>query len=588
MKVKKFIKEHWKPILIGTGLVVIGAAVAVMWAMSQGEGDIDLSDLESGPTPNELKGRSWIENPGRKKMIIVFHDAFKAGPHVDVHIVNGSQGSRNNSKRNSDSGSWNNSKRNSDSGSWNNSKRNSDSASRNQSKKDSDSGLSMIYRVKPDLYEKLRYNNNGLLTEDSKKKIIDHIKTEIANGSRVPQNLDHTLTDARQSWAGGSEETQRDAQGNLLYGAGKTRQVILEADVDVFKAGKDSPIEMFAPALNPHRSMYIYKLYGGKPESQNPTPILIWGNKKPQPPVVEDRLHLKMIQPKDSKKLAQINTETSTAKYDGASCYVSIGSKGTTVWSPRISKRTGDRIEYTFKLDGIGNITSDEPIVGMGELLFLREDGSGSWIPWNRKQSSYLSAAEIGGILNSQSVLPEDLTPEIRLYRIDKVGRKNTRSLDFWENRALQERTASLDPTGKLKVVELMTLEEARKKGFEGIISVPEHGTVDDGFKVKFHQDPDDWIIDSINFYPGASAKFDKDGNQISGGQAGVVWCTSLESGKKFKLGPGQMGNRQLTDDMEANPGDYEGRVIKVVSRHGHEGRAAKVLGFHLDKGTAI
>jgi hypothetical protein len=62
---------------------------------------------------------------------------------------------------------------------------------------------------------------------------------------------------------------------------------------------------------------------------------------------------------------------------------------------------------------------------------------------------------------------------------------------------------------------------------------------------------------------------------------------TSLESGKKFKLGPSQMGDQTLTRHMMDNPNLYEGSVVKVNSKRGHEGRASKVIGFHDDKGLA-
>lgn len=459
---------------------------------------------------NGMGGRSWITKPGRHEMVIVFHDANRAGPHIDVHIGR----------------------------------------------------LSMVYRVKPDLYARLKYNNSGMLTEDSKKAIINHVRTETRNGSRVPQNLDHSLSNARAAWTNGDPDAK-------TYGSGRTRQVVSVSTVDVYKAHPDGPIEMYAPLLNPHRGMYIYKIHPG---DNKRAPILIWGNKSAAPPKLEDRLHLKLVHPEEMEKAAEkVDMDTSTAKYDGSSCYVHIGPKGTTVWSPRLSSATGERIEYTFKLDGLANVRSDENIVAMGELLF-REKGKFPWSP----SKTYLPSAVGSGILNSNSVLPKNIKPEIRLYRVDRIGRENTKNLGFWENRSLQVAVAATAPQ-HLKVVSLMTPEEAAEQGYEGIVAVPEGASVNDGIKVKWWMDPHDWVIDKVDFKPGDR-----------GGIAGVVRATSLESGKKFNLGPGQMGNRELTERMMNNPEHYEGAVLKVNSRHGHEGRASKVVAFHDDKGVAV
>src|SRR5690606_4602867 len=112
----------------------------------------------------------------------------------------------------------------------------------------------------------------------------------------------------------------------------------------------------------------------------------------------------------------------------------------------------------------------------------------------------------------------------------------------------------------KLEVVELMDPERALASGYEGIVAVPEGGSVNDGFKMKWCQDANDWRIDEVDFRPGEK-----------GGVAGVVYCTSMESGKTFKLGPSAVGNQELTREMMANPHDYQGSVLKVQSRNGHE-----------------
>jgi len=456
---------------------------------------------------NGIGGRTWITEPGQYKMVIVFHDANRAGPHIDVHIDR----------------------------------------------------LSMVYKVKPDLYAKLKYNSNGMLTEKSRQAIIDHVKWEVNNGSRVPQNIDHSKTNARYSWTGGDPAEKH-------YGAAKTRQVVLETDVEIYKAHHNGPIEFYAPAINPYRAMYLYKIYPG---TSKRAPILIWGNKSHHPPKLEDRLHLKMMPPEDTDKLAELaDMSTSTAKYDGSSCYFVITKHGTTVWSPRQSKITGEQIEYTFKIDGIATTTSEQTVVGMGELLFKEK----SWNPF--KRTEYLPSATGSGILNSNSVVPKNIQPEIRIYRIDRIGKEYVGDKNFWANRELQQKVAKLN--NNLHVVELMDPDSAHKKGYEGVVVVPHDMSINQGFKLKWWADPSDWRIDKVDFQPGSK-----------GGVAGVAWMTSLESGKKFKLGPSQMGDQTLTRAMMNNPELYEGSVVKVNSRRGHEGRASKVIGFHDDKGLA-
>lgn len=456
---------------------------------------------------NGIGGRTWITEPGQYKMVIVFHDANRAGPHIDVHIDR----------------------------------------------------LSMVYKVKPDLYAQLKYNSDGMLTEKSRQAIIDHVRWEVNNNSRVPQNIDHTKTNARYSWTGGDPAEKH-------YGAAKTRQVVLETDVEIYKAHHNGPIEFYAPAINPYRAMYLYRIYPG---TSKRAPILIWGNKSHHPPKLEDRLHLKMIHPEDIQDLeSKADMSTSTAKYDGSSCYFVITKHGTTVWSPRQSKITGEQIEYTFKIDGIATTTSEQTIVGMGELLFKEK----SWNPL--RKHNYLPSATGSGILNSNSVVPKNIQPEIRIYRIDKLGKEYVGNQDFWTNRKLQQQVSQLNP--HLKVVELMDPDTASDLGYEGVVVIPENGSVNDGYKLKWWDDPSDWRIDKVEFKPG-----DK------GGVAGVARMTSLESGKTFKLGPSQMGDQTLTRHMMDNPQLYEGAVVKVNSKRGHEGRASKVIGFHDDKGVA-
>ena len=449
---------------------------------------------------NGVGGRSWIDRPGRYNMVIVYHDANRAGPHVDVHIGR----------------------------------------------------LSLIYKVKPDVYAQLKYNRDGYLTDNSKKILMDFVRGEIADGSRLAQNIDHTVTNAHASWTNGDRE-------GTNYGDGFTRQIISESQVDIYKAYWDGPIEFYAPALNARQSMYLYKIYDGK------VPIVIWGNKATKHPAFTDRLHLKLEVHPDEQKM---DMSTSTLKYDGSSAYIVVGPKGTRVFSPRYSKVTGERIEYTPKLNGLSHAHSDETIIAMGEVMFKQK----SWNPF--AETKYLPQSQASGILNSNELVPKGYEVEVRVYRVDKVGRTNVRDLPFHENRDLQHQVAAKSEF--MKVVDYMTPEEAHERGFEGVVVAPYGGSVNDGYKIKYVDDALDWKIVSVDF-----------GDGDKGGIAGVVRAESLESGKSFNLGPGQMGDHTLCRDMMQHPERYEGRVIKVESRRGHEGRAAKVVGFHDDKGIA-
>lgn len=460
---------------------------------------------------NGLGGRTWYTKPGIHQLIIVFHDANRAGPHIDVHIGR----------------------------------------------------LSLVYKVKPELYAKLKYNKDGILTANSQEMLLEYIKDEIETGARVPQNLDHSRSNAISSWTHGDRNA-------TTYGSGFTRQVISASQVEVYKAHANGPIEMYAPALNSFRPLYLYRLYPGDGKR---APICIFGAKKSHVPKLKDRLHLKLIHPEDIDQLElKADMTTSTAKYDGSSCYFSIGPKGTRVWSPRISKVSGEQIEYTPKMRGLQGLHNKEEIVGMGEIVFVRKN----WMNWRENGNIYLPQAQGSGILNSNGVLPRGVRPEIRIYRIDKIGKTDLTEAPFAENRVEQQRVAALHPS-ILKVVELMDPKTAHDKGFEGVVVVPEGQSVNEGFKVKWWTDPHDWVITKVSFKSGEKGKV-----------AGVVHAKSLESGKDFKLGPGQMGNEALTRHMMQHPDAYEGAVLKVLSRHGHEGRASKVVSIHDDKGIAV
>jgi hypothetical protein len=130
------------------------------------------------------------------------------------------------------------------------------------------------------------------------------------------------MTNARATWTGGVDTETH-------YGAGITRQVVSVSPVEVYKAHDGGPIEFYAPLLSGSRPLYLYRLYPGE---KGRAPICIWGEKKPDPPRMEERLHLKLVHPENIDDLEiKADMETSTAKYDGSSAYFRITPKGTTV-----------------------------------------------------------------------------------------------------------------------------------------------------------------------------------------------------------------------------------------------------------------
>lgn len=463
---------------------------------------------------NGMGGRSWIFSDldrgkdGRivKNMVVMFHDANKAGRHLDIHIGH----------------------------------------------------LSLVIRVsgKP-VESKIRYNRSGRLTEASRKALLDHLRDEVAQSSRMAQNLDHSPTNARMGWLKG----ERGLKG---YGAGQTRQVVLEEPVEILSVGKDvgATLRMFCPSIWPHGQTYLHKLYPGKSGS---APIVVWGQTKPKVPVFEPKPSLVMIKPEEVEKfLKRVDPTTITVKEDGAATSFDTTDKGTTFWSPRISKETGQRIEYTHKLPELMRMRHDAHPRGRGELMFRRRM---LWFPIWRK----LSAAEIGGILNANHIRPRDVIPDFMVYSVDKWNGKDVSDISFHENRNLQLELADANQFIRLPRIVQFWLNQ----NLEGVVGVPEGKSLKDGLKLKFWGDTDDWEVESVELKYGPTGR-----------TAGVVWFRSMSSGKRFKLGPGQLGTEKRVIEMMTNPKRFIGMVGKVKSRRGHEGRAAKLREWHLDKGV--
>lgn len=477
-----------------------------------------------------VNGRSWpvpaaeINDQGRmiQPLTIVYHHANKAGKHIDVHIGR----------------------------------------------------FSLIVRVdgKP-VADQIKFNAQGELTQASKDALLDLVRDEIRNHSRFPQNADHSLANAAYVW-------NKDQGPTTGYGSGPTRQVILRDEVEFYHLRVDSSLHMYAPALLP-RGLYLYRF-----NEQGTTPIVIWGELKPREPVFEDRLHLKFIQEEDfeDKFLGKVDWSTVTRKYDGASCYAASNGEGVKIFSPRYSKRTGHRIEYTWVVPelaekGLNPVQPDrvQHTVWMGEMMFWERTplGEAVWLlfrvrgpeGWTWK---YKSAAEIGGLLNANRIRPRDVYPEVRIYRVDRDRGQRVYGEEFFANRSRQQRIAK-ELSGYWKVVDIS--HPVRNEDHEGLVAVPPGLSVIDGLKVKWWGDEADWKVTAVNLGLGPK-----------GAIAGTVQFQSLESGRTFKLGPGQLGTADDCLEIMEDPDAYLGRVAKVASRTGHEGRASKFIMWHPDK----
>lgn len=458
--------------------------------------------------------RTWITSldkglDGRivKPLTIIYHEANKAGKHVDVHLGH----------------------------------------------------LSMVYRIsgKP-VESKIKFNSKGYLTEESKKNLLNHIRAEIKQNARVPWNHDHTIANAKVSWPMTPELGKSEG-----YGIGPTRQLILEDKVEFYHPDVKSSLHMYAPAINPDQGLYVYQIYPGTDKT---TPILIWGNLIPRDEKYEDRLHLKMIDPSNIKKFfSKVDKHTITEKIDGASCYLSSNTQGVKIFSPRYSKVTGHRIEYTYKLPEIANIQPSTSFLGMGELTFERN----TLIPLPSFMKR-LSAAQIGGILNSNQVRPRNITPKVWLYRMDKYNNQKIINLPFFENRKYQNLVSK--ESFHISVVPYTNINITKFLKMEGVVGIADNDSVINGYKLKHWGDELDFKITNTNLFI-----------TEKGNIAGTISATY--NNKSYNFGASQLQGFDRSMDILDNPNKYIGSYIKVVGRLGGTARAAKVTEFHLDKG---
>lgn len=413
-----------------------------------------------------------------------------------------------------------------------------------------------VKRLTPEMCKNISKNYNNELTLKSKEYILNLIRKEYENGAWLAQTTDHTPDESKYTWL-----TRKDSV--IGYGAGATRQIVSECKISIFKTG--NTIEFFDWDLSNNKSCYIFGLM--QPNDRRNSRILKLGLKKITHKQFKERLHLKPHIGKESfnKFKEKVGIDgIITLKEDGASCYFETTKNGTNVFSPRISKVTGERIIYNNKINDIIHVKYDQNISGMGELTFV-------------KGNRILNANETAGILNSNSPIPDKVTPRIVIYRIDKIGHVDVHDLSYNENLALITRFVNSCNNNKIQAPKIVSwnkaLEVATKH--EGLVGIPQGHSILDGYKFKPRHDEFDWTVTGIDLKPG-----DK------GGIAGVVWFKS-ESGKQFKIGASSMGNREVATDIMNNPDKYIGRVAKISSYKGHEGRAPRFVIWHEAKGEA-
>ena len=454
-----------------------------------------------------MGGRSWFHEEidmfdGRmiKRAVIVYHDANRAGKHIDIHLGH----------------------------------------------------VSLVARVPKSIEAHIRLNRSGELTGDSKGDLMEFVRSELKKHASFAQNIDHTPANARATWL-------KPTSG--AYGSGNTRQIIHESDMEIISIDGQTA-KLYAPGIDKHRLLFLHRLSSdGKG-----APIVIFGTMKPDSPVFADSLHLSKAENIEEFR-RKVDPSTVTIKEDGASTHFAISEKGATFWSPRISKETGERIQYTGKLPELARLVVKSRTTGMGELKFKVKFNLFDPSTWSQRD---LSAAEIGGVLNSNTIRPRWLKPSVSVYRIDIASGRRV-PMDFHINRGAQE---SLKLNG-MKPVRKVRLDRLNTAGIEGLVGVPKGKTILDGIKIKFWGDTDDWTVvqNGLKFGP-------------KGAIAGTVDFVSMSSGREFKLGPGQLGDHKTCMALMDAGKSIVGRVAKVASKRGHEGRAARFDSWHTDKGV--
>jgi hypothetical protein len=401
----------------------------------------------------------------------------------------------------------------------------------------------------------LKTNNNGWFTQSTKDMARGIFRNKAAGRDFIGLSTDHQLNEAMAQW-------NRLEDGPSGYGAGPARQVIHVEDVEILSDGHT--VQFVSWWLNPNQPTYVHVVF---PQGRGrPSPVGVIGFRQLSEPQFDDRLHMVS----DSQDVERFRRNVglnghASLKVDGASCHFVSDRHGTRYFSPRHSEETGRRIEYSFKLGELQDITSEQPITGMGELVFV-----------DKATGRELSSTEIGGVLNAHQLPPARLEPRLYIYRIDKVGRSSVINEPYWEqNRprckafAAKHRQLTVPPE-----VDLDELEATRDA--EGVVGVPVgQSLASAGRKLKWREANYEVIVTEVDFRHGPN-----------GGIEGVVWYEDPTlPGRKFKTASGfSVDEKQAMMD---HPGEYEGLVMNVAGYQGHRNRAVVFEGFHMDRDAA-
>lgn len=457
---------------------------------------------------------------GHKKVerIIVFHDAYKAGPHIEWYLVVNGQAHNMGVKR---------------------------------------LNAERLERIGYD--KRGFYNNNGDLSQKARRSLLEVVQEEFDGeglGSFVGQSTDHMPDEARESWRVGERLTDQSS-----YGAGKARIVLADDKVEVWKLGET--IEGRDPLISNNKDFYIHKFK----ETENGNVVLKIGLKSHGDPDFPDRLHLKPYIGEETydKFVRDVgNDGIVTLKEDGASFYFQITKHGFRAWSPRRSVETNERIQYTHKLGGVRHLTSDKPIEGMGEITFV-----------DKRTGKILHSHEIGGLLNRKTPLDDHYEPRLVIYRIDQVGRKSVIDEPYERNlERIDNLVRDLDDP-RVHTPEIVGWADAyhTSQKYEGLVGIPKGSSIGEALKYKPRGNLHDWPVTAVDLHYGPKGRI-----------AGVVRF-QREDGKPAKIGASSMGTDEEVLDIMNNPDKYVGRVARVESYKGHEGRAAKFVDWHQDKG---
>jgi len=396
--------------------------------------------------------------------------------------------------------------------------------------------ISLVCRVSGKPVEaQVKFNRDGILTEASKKALLSHLKSEIEHKSMFVQSTNHSGSEARSTWL-----TRSDSP--VGYGHGNTRQVILDDKFELLDVRDKGVADLYLPSIIGDAVLYIYKIRDAI------SPVVIWGKLK-QPLVdFKDRLELKLV---DVEEFARkVDHSTVTRKYDGAAAYFATNSKHTDLYSPRISKRGGDHILYSMKAPEIYRATSSTEADGIGELLFT-------------KDGQYLSAAQIGGILNSNKVRPLDTHLDYRVYRVDHWGGDNVSSTPFWKNRSLQSLVTRIS-----KYIHIPTRSRiAYIKNWEGLVGTLKDSSINIGLKLKWWSEGHKWKVVQNNL-----------STNLVGHIVGSIAFKPDGSDKLYKLGPGQLGDNKSCMLLIGLGDKLIGSTAIVKSWMGFEGRGSKLV----------